>query len=69
MTLQYIQNGAVFLNIAAVLDRNYTSRHSVFSFYLQAKSDKNNLWYKKKKIMYLSQPGILALSLWAESLR
>lgn len=68
MTLQYIQNRAIFLNIAAVLDRNYTSRHSVFSFYLQAKSDKNNLWLKKK-IVYLSQPGILALSLWAESLR
>lgn len=49
MTLQYIQNRAIFLNIAAVLDRNYTSRHSVFSFYLQAKSDKNNLWFKKKK--------------------
>lgn len=43
MTLQYIPNRAIFLNIAAVLDRNYTSRHGVFSFYLQAKSDKNNL--------------------------
>lgn len=43
MTLQYIENHAIFLNTAAVLDRNYTSRHSVFSFYLQAKSDKNNL--------------------------
>lgn len=49
MTLQYIRNRAIFLNIAAVLDRNYTSRHGVFSFYLQAKSDKNNLWLKKKK--------------------
>lgn len=48
MTLQYIQNRAIFLNIAAVLDRNYTSRHGVFSFYLQAKSDKNNLLFKKK---------------------
>ena len=43
MTLQYIRNHAIFLNIAAVLDRNYTSRHCMFSFYLQAKSDKNNL--------------------------